>query len=38
MVHVFEYLAFVYLNLRSPVGETVWEGLGCAVLLEEVCH
>jgi hypothetical protein len=26
-----------YLHIWSPVGGAVWEGLGCTVLLEEVC-
>lgn len=26
------------LNTWSPVGETVWEGLECVVLLKEMCH
>lgn len=27
-----------YLDVWSPVGETVWEALGSVFLLEEVCH
>lgn len=27
----------IFLNIWSPVGETVWEGLGGMVLLEGVC-
>jgi len=26
------------LNSWSPVGETLWEGLGGVALLEELCH
>lgn len=28
----------IYLNSLSPVGETVWERLGCVVLFGEICH
>ena len=29
----------VYLNTESPVGGTIWEGLGSVTLLEgKVCH
>ena len=27
-----------YLNAWFPLGGTVWEGLRCMALLEEVCH
>jgi hypothetical protein len=28
----------LYVVAWSPVGGTVWEGLECVTLLEEVCH
>jgi hypothetical protein len=29
---------FICLNTWSPVGGTIWEGLGIVTLLEEVCQ
>lgn len=28
----------IYLNASSPLGRTVWEGLGGVALSEDMCH
>ena len=29
---------FINLDSSMSIGGTIWEGLGCVALLEEVCH